>query len=112
VSGDALGRRVASAWEAAFGHAPRDLVVVGDAVHVEGLALYPLRADGWGVGTLCDIAPEAPGEPVGVGVTPRSEHATVEGAIFALLEAANPAEEARRAMEGKRPRWEELFYGD
>jgi hypothetical protein len=23
-----------------------------------------------------------------------------------------PADEARRAMEGKRPRWEELVYGD
>jgi hypothetical protein len=108
---EVLARRVASAWEAAFDRTVT-VTVSGDEVHVEGLAIYPLRAGGWGIGTLCDTAPESPGEPVGVGVTPRSEHATVEGALFALLQAAMPADEARRAMEGKRPRWEELVYGD
>lgn len=105
---EVLARRVASAWEVAFGRSVT--VTVNDTeVHVEGLAIYPLREGGWGIGTLCDIAPEAPGEPAGVGVTPRSEHTTVEGALFALLQAADPAEEARRVMEGKMPRWLELM---
>ena len=97
-----LVARIESAWRAAFRRSPASCVAVNGGVHVDGLAIYPLDAAGeWGVGSLVDIAPDAPGEPVGVGVLPRSEHPTVEAAIFALLSVAALAEEARRAMAGE-----------
>jgi len=96
-----LVARIDRAWRAAFRRAPASCVAAGEGVHVDGLAIYPLGDGEWGVGSLADIAPEAPGELAAVGVIPRSEHRTLEGAIFALLGVASLAEDARRAMAGE-----------
>jgi hypothetical protein len=107
----ALATRVEQAWVAAFGR-PADAVTVhADAVHVEGLALYPLEGGRWGVGMVVTIRPEVPGELAADGVIPQAECNTVEEALFHVLTVASVADEARREMEGKRPRWEELMHG-
>ena len=105
----ALAERIGAAWLAAFGRQPDAVTVHGDEVRVEGLAIYPLADGRWGVGMLATIPPEAPGEPSAEGVIPQSESNTVEDALFRLLTIASVADEARRAMEGRQPRWTELM---
>jgi phenylpyruvate tautomerase PptA (4-oxalocrotonate tautomerase family) len=100
VTTAALAERIGAAWLAAFGRQPDAVTVHGDEVRVEGR---------WGVGMLATIPPEAPGEPSAEGVIPQSESNTVEDALFRLLTIASVADEARRALEGRQPRWTELM---
>ena len=107
----ALAKRVGDAWLAAFGRRADAVTVHGSAVYVEGLAIYPLEDGRWGVGHLVAIPPEAAGDPVEEGPMPVAECNTVEEALFHALTLASVADEARRELEGKRPRWEELTRG-
>jgi hypothetical protein len=104
-----LAARVESAWVAAFGRRADGVTVHGEEVRVEGLSLYPLDGERWGVGHLVTIPPEAPGDPLEEGPIPLAECNTVEEALFHALTLASVADEARRALEGKPPRWEELM---
>ena len=107
----ALAKRVGDAWLAAFGRRADAVTVHGSAVYVEGLAIYPLEDGRWGVGHLVTIPPEAAGDPVEEGPMPVAECNTVEEALFHALTLASVADEARRELEGKRPRWQELMRG-
>lgn len=101
----ALAVRVRDAWLAAFGREPDDVTVHGEGVRVEGLALYPDASEGaggWGVGMLVT----AQGKD---DVMPKGVFRSVEDALFYLLTVASVADEARRAMQGKPPRWKELM---
>lgn len=102
--------RITKAWLSAFGRRPDSVTVHGEEIRVEGLAIYP-TGEQWGIGRLVNIPPEAPGDPVEEGAVPHGIYHTPEDALFALLMLASVADEARRAMEGKPPRWEELMRG-
>jgi hypothetical protein len=100
----ALAARVAKAWVTAFGREADAVTVHGEAVHVEGLALYPLGGGRWGVGHLVTLPNATAEEPM-----PVAECNSVEEALFHALTLASVADEARRAMAGKPPRWKELM---
>lgn len=109
MTGEAFSEKISKAWVAAFGRRPDAVFVYGEEIRVEGLAIYPLDGERWGVGMVVSIPPEAPGEPAEDTVIPQAELNTREEAFFHLLTVASVADEARRQLEGRRSRWDELL---
>lgn len=101
----ALPGRVTAAWLAAFGRPPDAVSAFDTELRIEGLALYPLDGDRWGVGVLEDAPAAVPGEVSEEAARPVSEWNTLDDALFALLQLASAADEARRALAGQPPRW-------